>query len=166
MKGKIGTLVCDANILIDYFDNNKNVLRLATEHCYDIYVPIPVFEEVGQMEESDAIKLGIRLIEPTLVQLLEAVNGEGSLSNEDRLCFIIARDNGWICASNEKSLRNKCIREKVETIRGLKIMMELHAIQKLSKQEAIDTAKKIKESNSRITVEVIQDFSDELDRQK
>lgn len=163
MKGKIGTLVCDANILIDYFDNNKNVLRLATEHCYDIYVPTPVFEEVEQMGKNDTEKLGIRLIEPTLAQLSEAVNGEGSLSNEDRLCFIIARDNGWICATNEKSLRNKCKRENVETIRGLKIMLELHVLRKLSKEEAMDTAKKIKESNSRITEGVIQDFCDELD---
>ncbi len=166
MKGKIGTVVCDANILIDYFDNNKNVLSLAIDHCYDIYVPFPVFEEVEQMEENDAVKLGIRLIEPTLPQLLEAVNDEGSLSNEDRLCFIIARDNGWICATNEKTLRNKCKRESVETIRGLKIMLELHALRKLSKQEAIETARKIKESNSRITELVIQDFCDELERQR
>ena len=166
MNAKIGTLVCDANILIDYFDNNKNVLRSTTEHCYDIYVPYPVFDEVEQMKESDAGKLGIRLIEPTFEQLLEAANDEGSLSSEDRLCFIIARDNGWICATNEKSLRNKCKRESVETIRGLKIMLELHALRKLSKQEAIDTAKKIKESNSRITEGVIQDFCNELERQK
>ena len=118
------------------------------------------------MKESDAGKLGIRLIEPTFEQLLEAANDEGSLSSEDRLCFIIARDNGWICATNEKSLRNKCKRESVETIRGLKIMLELHALRKLSKQEAIDTAKKIKESNSRITEGVIQDFCNELERQK
>ncbi|MFA6569475.1 MAG: hypothetical protein WCS96_14790 [Victivallales bacterium] len=164
MKGKIGTLVCDANILIDYFDNNKNVLKLATEHCYDIYVPVQVFEEVEQMGESDAEKLGIRLVEPTIAQLSEAVNDDNSLSDEDRLCFIIARDNKWICATNEKRLRNKCIRENVETIRGLKIMLELNALRKLGKQEAINTARKIKESNPRLAEEVVKDFNDALDR--
>lgn len=45
-KNKVDTLVCDANILIDYFNNNKQVLKLATTHCYDIYVPTQVFDEV------------------------------------------------------------------------------------------------------------------------
>lgn len=162
MTGKIGTLVCDANILIDYFESNKNILKLATEHCYNIYVPIQVFAEVKQMKEKDAKELGIILIEPTLGQLSEAVSDDSSLSDEDCLCFIIARDNNWICATNEKRLHNKCKRENVLTIRGLKIMLDLHCIQKLDKQEAIDTAKKIKKSNLRLTEEVIKDFYDTL----
>jgi predicted nucleic acid-binding protein len=86
VNAKIGTLVCDANILIDYFDNNKNVLRSATEHCYEIYVPYPVFNEVEQMKESDAEKLGIRLIEPTFEQLMEAANDEGKQFQDYRRC--------------------------------------------------------------------------------
>lgn len=157
-EGKIGTLVCDANILIDYYDNNKHILKLASTHCYDIYVPTQVFNEVRQISAQDAKRLGIKIVEPTLAQLVEAANESSALSDEDNLCFIIARDNGWICATNEKRLYNECKRKKVATIRGLRIMIELNKLQKLSHQDAVSTARKIQKANPRIAEQVIQEF--------
>ena len=159
-KLKVGTLVCDANILIDYFDNNKHVLKLATAHCYEIYVPTQIFNEVEQMNEQDAKRLGIKLIEPTLPQLTEAVSisGNSALSGEDCLCLIIARDKKWICATNEKRLYNECKKQKVNVIRGLRIMLELNHQQKLDSKDATDTAEKIKDSNPRLTEAVLKKF--------
>ncbi len=159
-KPKVGTLVCDANILIDYFDNNKQVLKLATTHCYEIYVPTLVFDEVKQMDEKDAKTLGIKIFEPSLVQVAEAasISDNSALSDQDCLCLIIARDKQWICATNEKRLYNECKRKKVDAIRGLKIMLELNRQKKLSLSNASETAKKIKDSNKRLTEKVIRTF--------
>lgn len=110
----------------------KMLLKLATTHCYDIYVLTQVFDEVKQMSEDDAKKLGIIIIEPSLSQLIEAVEDSSALSDEDCLCLIIARDNAWTCATNEKRLCSECRRESVAVIRGLKIMLELNARQKLT----------------------------------
>jgi rRNA-processing protein FCF1 len=162
VKKKFSALVCDANILIDYFDNNEDVLKFATQFCYEIYVPIQVFKEVEQMTEKDANRLGIKLIEPTLAQLVEASMDNSALSNEDYLCFLIAKGNEWICATNEKALYNKCKREKVNVIRGLKIMLELNSKNILSKQDAIYTANKIKDSNPRLPGKIIDKFIDML----
>lgn len=159
-KPKIGTLVCDANILIDYFDNNKHVLKLATTHCYEIYVPTLVFEEVEQMDEKDAKRLGIKLFEPSLAQVNEAatISFNSALSDEDCLCLIIARDEKWICATNERRLYKECERRKVNAIRGLQIMLDLNSQDKLSSTDATATAQKIKDNNARLTEAVIKKF--------
>lgn len=110
------------------------------------------------MDEQDAKRLGIKVIEPTFAQLLEAVNHISALSAKDCLCFIIARDNNWICATNEKRLYNECQRGNIDVIRGLKIMLELNSQQKLSSKDAIATARRIKAGNPRLTEDVIREF--------
>jgi len=59
---KIGTLICDANILIDYLLDRGKILRLATKHCYDIYIPRQVLEEVRQLDDAAVKNLGINTI--------------------------------------------------------------------------------------------------------
>lgn len=157
---KIKAIVCDANILIDYFDNDKNILKLATQHCFEIYVPTPIFAEVKQMTLKDMDDLGLQLIEPGLEQLFEAIEISQRIgpSENDCICLIIARDMNWYCATNEKALYNKCSSEGIQAIRGLKIMIELVEKQILTKENSIKTAVKIKDSNPRITDKVIEQF--------
>ena len=134
-------------------------MKLATTHCYDIYVLTQVFDEVKQMSEDDAKKLGIIIIEPSLSQLIEAVEDSSALSDEACLCLIIARDNAWTCATNDKRLYSECRRESVAVIRGLKIMLELNARQKLTTKNATAIARKIQTSNPRLTEKVIQEVT-------
>jgi hypothetical protein len=43
-----------------------------------------------------------------LAQLTEAAQRGGPLSFEDKLCLVLARDNGWICLFNDGPLREAC----------------------------------------------------------
>jgi rRNA-processing protein FCF1 len=155
---KIKTVICDANILIDYFQNEKIILKLASKYCYDIYVPRPVFDEVYQLSEVDSNNLGLKIIEASYEQLIEAQTHESSLSFADYICFLLARDNKWICATNEKVLFNKCQKEGVEVIRGFKFMIDLCKKEVLSKENAVKIAKKIEQENNRITKKVVTDL--------
>ena len=159
---KIKTVICDANILIDYYQSDKNILKLASQHCYDIYIPLPVFEEVYQLIEDDLNELGLKIIEASLEQLIEAQKDQSSLSFADYICLLLAKDNGWICATNEKALFNKCIKENVAVIRGLKFMVDLCKKEVLSKKDAIKIVNIIEQKNNRITKKIIAEFIDML----
>ena len=154
-------IICDANILIDYINSNMAILSLASEHCYEIYAPHEVIKEATKKTPSLKLDaLGVKTCDVEWGQIAEAdeLAGSCSLSLQDSLCFIVARDKKWICATNEKTLRNKCRREKVETFRGLRFMLDLVIAGKLNKEAAHTTAQKISETNATITQEIINDF--------
>lgn len=96
-------VICDANILIDYARASKQIIGLITEHIYKLKVPLPVWEEVKDLSEEEAVVLGVNIIEPSMDQIYEAANMYGGgLSDEDFICFIIARDEKALCATNDK----------------------------------------------------------------
>ncbi len=98
-------LVADANVLIDYAKSDKSVLALISRHVAKIHVPSPVYEEVGDLSQRDAVKFDISIVEPTLDQVIEAQAGDGPTSFQDRLCFVMARDTSWALLTNDKALR-------------------------------------------------------------
>jgi hypothetical protein len=63
---------------------------------------------VEQLDEAACAELGLVVVDGTLEQLTEAGAGTGRLSFEDRVCLILARDNGWTCVSNDGRLRREC----------------------------------------------------------
>jgi len=159
IKTKVGTLLFDADALIDYIDSNKNIISVATKTLYEIYVPLTIIkEEIRQLSEDEAKNIGIKLFEPTFNQLIEAIKERRGFSFQDRLCLIIAKENNWTCITNDKNLRNKCSGEGVEIMWGLQLMLELYAEKYICKEEAIDTVWKIHKSNSRITKDIVEDF--------
>jgi len=114
-------VICDANILIDYARADKKIIGLIIKYLYKIRVPLPVWEEVNDLSDEEAAILGIDIIEPSIAQIYEAANMfGGGLSDEDHICFIIARDEKAICATNEKPLRRKCKDSGIEVLWGLK----------------------------------------------
>ena len=152
-------VICDANILIDYAKSNKKILGLLTQHLYEIQVPLPVWEEVYDLSNSDAKSLGLNIIEPSLAQTYEAASMRGGgLSDEDNMCFIVARDEKVICATNEKPLRKKCIDNNIEVLWGLEMMRELYDKEKISFDVAEKTARKIASYNSTITEAIVVRF--------
>lgn len=159
MKVEIKTLLFDADALIDYINSNKNIISVATKKLYEIYVPLNIMrEEIRQLSEDEANSLGIRIFEPTFNQLIEANKERGGLSFQDKLCLIIAKDNNWICVTNDKNLRNKCSEDEVEIMWGLQLTLKLYAGNYISKMEAINTAWEIHKGNSRITKDIVEDF--------
>ncbi len=157
-------VICDANILIDYAKANKKIIGLITAHLYEIWIPLPVWSEVKDLSDDDAELLGLNIAEPSLSQTYEAANMfGGGLSDEDSMCFIMARDEKAICATNEKPLRKKCMENKIEVLWGLQMIIQLCEIGRLKVEGAVKIGEKIVKMNPRITQKVLDDFIAKLD---
>ena len=62
-------IICDANILIDYSKGDKEIIGLITKNLYQIKMPLPVWEEVEDLSDKDALNLGIVILEPSMEQI-------------------------------------------------------------------------------------------------
>jgi len=155
-------IVSDANVLIDYVKANKKILHLAVKHLCEIYIPVPILKEVKDISRGDLEKLGINIFEPTIDQLVQAAQKPFGVSFEDQLCLLIAKENGWVCATNDKQLRVQCEAGNVEVIWGLDIMLRLNKQGFLERAEATKTAEKISEINRYIGKEIIRQFIGKL----
>ena len=155
-------IVSDANVVIDYVKANKKVLHLAVKHLCEIYVPVPVLKEVKDISKSELEKIGIIIFEPTIDQLTQAAQQLFGLSFQDQLCLLIAKENHWVCATNDKQLRAQCEAGSVEVIWGLDIMLILNKQGFLERAEATKTADKIAEINRYIGKEIIKRFIGKL----
>ncbi len=69
----MGTLLGDANVLIDYTRTDPTVLTLVVRHLGPTHVPREVLGEVDQLDEEACDRLGLVVVEGTLEQILEAV---------------------------------------------------------------------------------------------
>ena len=155
-------IVSDANVVIDYVKANKKILHLAVKHLCEIYVPVPVLKEVKDISKSELEKIGIIIFEPTIEQLTQAAQQLFGLSFQDQLCLLIAKENHWVCATNDKQLRAQCESGRVEVIWGLDIMLILNKQGFLEQAEDTKTAEKIGEINRYIGKEIIKQFIGKL----
>ena len=151
-------IISDANVLIDYVKANKKVLHLAAKHLCEIYVPVAVLQEVKDITAEELEKLGIRTFEPSLEQFVNAANKPFGLSFQDQLCFLIAKEQGWVCATNDKQLRGQCEKDGIRVIWGLEIMFLLNKEGHLDRVEAEKTVEKIGENNRYISKGLIRKF--------
>jgi len=151
-------VISDTNILIDYIVSNKYILSVSCEKLYKFIIPTPIFKEIKQLPQEEAINLGMEIYEPSLKQVIEANQRDGKLSFYDKLCFVVARDKKCICATNDKVLKNYCTNNNVDTIWGLEIMLRLYENNFLEKKTAVETARDIHKSNKLITKEVLETF--------
>lgn len=141
------SLILDANVLIDFCQSDCRVLALITSHIGQIYVAIPVLREVSALNKKKCAALKIALVEPELEHVLLAGEKRGSLSFEDQLCLLLAKENGWICITNEKPLRRECAKEKVTVIWGLELLAILVEQKGISKSRAASIATMIHNEN-------------------
>ena len=156
-------LVVDANVLIDYANADLTVLSLVSRVMGPLHVPDVVLDKVDQLDRHDCDQLGMRIVEPSLEQLLEAGEKRGRLAYDDRLSLILARDNTWTCITNDKALRAECAEVGVEVLWGLQPMLTLVANGELGVEDAENVAANIHESNPAfVTEEVVEKFKSKL----
>lgn len=62
----------DANTLMDYIQVDSTILKLVATYIAPINIPSPMLEVAKSLNESDLTGLGLRVIEPTLEQVIEA----------------------------------------------------------------------------------------------
>ena len=158
-------ILSDANVLIDYAVSAPDVIRLVSKHVQKLYIAVPVVREVGQLNQGDIEKLGMEIVEPTLQQIGQAVvirQSNPSLSGQDAICFVLAKDNNWACFTNDKPLRKICYDNKITCIWGLEVMLKLVSAQKLTPQKAYKIACDIQSKNHYIKVETVKRFRKKL----
>ncbi|MDD4493078.1 MAG: type II toxin-antitoxin system VapC family toxin [Eubacteriales bacterium] len=107
-KKKRRFLILDANTLIDFRQCDKVIIKLICAYVGQIHLATPVLSEIKSIDESECIELGIRLVEPELGQVMLAADKKGSLSFQDNICLILAKEHGWTCVTNDKPLRRMC----------------------------------------------------------
>lgn len=156
-------LIIDANVLIDYALSDGTVLALAARHLGTLFVPRVVLEEVEQLSEADCDALGLTLVDESFELLASAATKQGSLSFEDHVCLLLAKQEQWTCVTNDKRLQVECRREGVDVIRGLRLMIELVRAGGLQSEMAMEIAQLIHELNPRhITEEIIVSLQEKL----
>jgi rRNA-processing protein FCF1 len=163
MTDRPAAVISDANVLIDYINvEQTKVLRLVTDHLFPIKLPRPILDEVKGLSQDQAEALGMEIIEATFSQLKKAATRGGSLSTADKLCFAIARDNGWGIWTSDKPLHTQCETADIPAYWGLEIMLDLCAEGKLNPDTALETAQQISEVNERITSIVLENFKNRI----
>lgn len=115
-------LILDANTLIDFCECDRTIIKLICTHVGQIYLATPVLSEIRSIYEDECIELGIKLVEPELEQLIHAAAKRGSLSFQDNICLILAREYGWTCVTNDIPLRRQCELEGVPLIWGIQLI--------------------------------------------
>ncbi|MBS4032749.1 MAG: hypothetical protein KGZ63_15210 [Clostridiales bacterium] len=100
-------LILDANILIDYIKCDRTILKLICTYVGEIYLATTVLNEINDFDETECTEFGVILVEPELRQVVLAAEEVGRLSFQDNLCFILAKENGWTCVTNDIPLRKK-----------------------------------------------------------
>lgn len=159
LKPTTAWFIADANVLIDYAKTSPAILELVSQHVGPVYVVADVLEEVEQLDVAQCNAIGLKVVEGNLAQLTEASQRGGPLSFEDKLCLVIARDNGWACLSNDGPLREACKAQGVQVVWGLEIMLALVEGQHLTAAAAIKEAQAIHAVNPMfITAEVLTAF--------
>ncbi|MGR3319175.1 MAG: hypothetical protein ACUZ8O_11940 [Candidatus Anammoxibacter sp.] len=161
-KNKIEYLI-DANVLIDYCENDISSLSLFSKEVGTVHIPTPIIqEEVSQLSIDRAIEHHFKLIEPEIEQVFEANLIEKKTSFYDNLCFILSQDNKFTCITNDKPLKRLCKKYNVPSIWGLEILAILAQEEKISKKKAVSTAIAIQKSNPFITHKIVEQFKNKI----
>jgi len=118
-------LIVDANILIDYLNCDETLLLLIKKYIGQILLASPLLGEVKSLDPDRCKKLGIKLVEPTMEQLIWAADQEFAVSFQDKLCLIMAKDHNWTLVTNDKALRKRCESENITLIWGVELICML-----------------------------------------
>lgn len=155
-------LVFDASALIDIADADRALLTLIAQAIGPVIVPTPVLGEVSTLTETDCAALGLTVLEPSLEQLTEATIRRGRLSEEDRLCLIVARDLGATCVTSDGALYDACVEGGIGVWRGLRPLIALVDLGVLDARAAIVTVRTIRATNAYIITSVVRAFIVEI----
>ena len=98
-------LLADADVLIDYRDSDIAVLKDVGRRIARVAVLSHTLDEVHDVTKEDCAALGIEVIEVETPMLLAAAEGEAQVSFNDRLCFLVCREQRWTCVTNDRALR-------------------------------------------------------------
>ena len=102
-------VVADACVLIDFLGAAEELLVLGARRVWEVHVLTPIVAEIRSLEEGRCDELGLVAVEPEFDLLLEAQTRRRSLSFQDRLCLVYAKNltpNGVVW-TNDKKMRQE-----------------------------------------------------------
>ncbi len=131
-------LIVDANIIIDYLNCDETLLVLIKKYVGQICLASPLLGEVKSLDLKRCHSLGINVVEPTIEQLSWAADQEFSISFQDKICLIMAKDHNWTLVTNDKVLRKRCESDDILLIWGVELICLLCESGGLHKDRAKD----------------------------
>ena len=162
MTEKREILALDASVIIDYQRYAPEILVLAHKHIGEVSILRQNLKE-AENKGINCEQLNFKVISPTVEQLQLTANKQGRLSMEDRLLLLVSSMSGYICVTNDKQLYRECKKQKVKSMRGLRLMITLVSKGVLDRDKAKQIAKEIGHNNLRIHGSVIEDFNNQVD---
>jgi hypothetical protein len=162
-QGRPVLLISDACVLIDFCKAAcHDILAIVSEKYLPLRVPRRVLDEVDQLTEAQAGDLGIGIMEVTVAQLQEA-SVRGGPSRQDRLCFVVARENNGAVWSNDRRLHGLCREHHVTVFWGLELLLVLAREGHLTRARAEDAGDRIHKVDPHyITPAVLKEFQRKL----
>ena len=151
-------LLLDADVVIDYQHSDLTVVSLIAKHLGPLAVITAVIDEVDGLARKDFLELGVEVLSPTTAQWQRARDLDSGANFTDRMCLVVAGDEGRICVTNDRTLRNLCLRLGVRTRFGLGLMVDLVGVGAMTRQHAEQVATKIRDTNPYITGRVLRRF--------
>lgn len=140
-------LLADANVVIDYANSDIEILTLVGEWIGPLAVAASVFEEAWQVTREDCDRLGISVITTTEAHGTRAMEIESDCSVNDRLAFLICKDEGRVCVTNDRGLQELCKAHGVPTRFGLGLMIDLVRCGALDPDRALTVSRRIGATN-------------------
>lgn len=127
-----------------------------------VVIPLPVLIEVDGLDEDGATALGLMVYESTRAQMDEAMERPRTLSFEDYICFVTARDLGMTCVTNDDALLDYCREQGISTMRGFRPLLMLVGNRVLTPLSSLRVVRAIHERNAYITRAVVVAFVREV----
>ncbi|HMP75413.1 MAG TPA: hypothetical protein PKE12_03855 [Kiritimatiellia bacterium] len=140
-------LISDSNVLIDFANADLEALGLVVRAFSRVYTARGILREVKNLTLAQTKRIGVELCDPTMAELMESAARGGALSARDKLCFAIAKHRQWGCLTNDRGLRNVCIKVGVPVVWGLEAILIAHRKGHLSKARATRAGMAIQRSN-------------------
>lgn len=154
-------IILDANVVIDFRDSDRTVLKLFSREIEELGIPAGVLIKVNEFTKEDCEELGIEILYPDSMEL-SLITPSGSLAPDDQECAVIAAGRGMKVCTNDKALRVECERKKVGLLWGLELLLILVEKKKLNKGKALRIAESIKDSNPYITEAILTNFRSKI----
>lgn len=156
-------LLADANVLIDYHDSCLSILRLVSLQIAPVRALRQVLSQIGDPRDHDYAALGIEIVEVETSTLVEASHLSPTIGFEEALCFLVCRELGWSCVTNDHALRAFCGSAGIRVVRGLDLLIDLVRIGSLAPERASAIAHAMQAKNpAQISSHVLQDFKVQL----
>lgn len=155
----------DANVILDYLEAEPRILDLADEHLGSIHVLAATLKELDSQSVSKLRQHGFVVKVATGAQVDKAdeihraaPQGNRQPSDHDCLCLVVAHEEGFVCVTSDRRLRDACQARDVPTLWGLEVMLLLVRGGWLRAEETITIAWAVRRRGKRISRAVVEDF--------